>query len=71
MGMQSIVTGYIKLHARVDLRLTRRTIAHYPFDENRPFSNNFWCGSPVRYAFPLIGVCGSFKQIEDAWAEWL
>ena len=53
------------------LQPSMATVNAFDFDNRYPFTNIFWADSPARYNFPVIGFCGSYKQIEEDWNEWL
>ena len=71
MGLESIVFGYIMVPNRDYIEHNRQAIAAFPFDKEYPFTNIFWLDSPAQYYFPLIGMTGSYKEIEYRWSEWL
>jgi hypothetical protein len=72
MGTQSVVTGYISLRSHESVEPAREVIATYPdYDAVWPFTNIFWADSPAQYFSPVVGFAGSYKQIEEVWAEWL
>ncbi len=72
MGHQSCISGYIlQRDDRRSIEHNRGAVAAYPFDEVFPFTNIFWFDSPADYFFPLIGLTGSYKQVEEFWSEWL
>lgn len=67
----SIVTGYIKTRGFYSTQKNIQAINSFRFDEVYPFTNIFWGSSPASYESPVIGFAGSYKQIEEDWAEWL
>lgn len=68
---ESVVTGAIKMREPARSQPVMERINAYDFDAVFPFTNIFWSGSPAVYGFPIIGFAGSYKQIEEAWLEWL
>jgi hypothetical protein len=68
---ESVVYGYIKLSSHGLLQAARSAIRQFEFDEVFPFTNIFWSDSPASYNYPVIGFAGSYKQVEEAWNEWL
>jgi hypothetical protein len=71
MGTQSIVHGYIVLHNKREETNAMQHIDGYHFDDVWPFTNIFLGVAAARYDFPVIGFAGSYKQVEQAWSEWL
>jgi hypothetical protein len=71
MGHMSVVSGYVVARGEQYMEQNLRAIATYPFDDPYPFTNIFWGGSSARYFYPLIGLTGSYRLIEEAWSEWL
>ncbi len=68
---ESVVTGAIKIREHRLLEQSWQRVGGFEFDAVFPFTNIFWPGSPAAYGFPVIGFAGSYKQIEEAWTEWL
>jgi hypothetical protein len=71
MSHRSIVSGYIVAWGEKYMEQNLQAIATYPFDDPYPFTNIFWGGTPARYFYPLIGLTGSYRSIEEVWSEWL
>lgn len=76
MGMDSFVNGYIVgaggRHGDEANVVNRQALSVFTFDEKFPFTNIFWPDSPACYGNrPVIAFAGCYKQIEEAWAEWM
>jgi hypothetical protein len=68
---ESVITGCIKIRLHSLVEESMKIINDFDFDEVFPFTNIFWGASPAAYGFPLISFAGSYKQIEEAWNEWM
>ena len=71
MGMQSKVYGYISLRDKKYIHDAERVLLEYPSDNTYPFTNIFHIEKNATYFHPMIGIAGSFKQIEKWWPEWM
>lgn len=70
MGHASFINGLIEIRSYELMEQTRHVINSFEFDEKWPFTNIFWCDSPSQFS-PVVGLAGSYKQIEEVWSEWL
>jgi hypothetical protein len=70
MGAQSRVYGYIEQCQDYSPETNIPAIRSFHYDEKHPFTNIFFFPE-AKYFFPIIGFAGSYRQLEEAWNEWL
>ncbi|ADV66085.1 hypothetical protein [Deinococcus maricopensis] len=70
MGFRSVVFGHVQTLDQAAHAANERALRGFPYDEMHPFRDIFHLEPAARYKAPSVIFGGTFKALEDDWAEW-